>query len=352
MNAAQDGNRVPKGLQKHAGSSGGSGSGGGGDKGTRKKGRTEKGAGDETPDGRSRGGGGGSASARPPAESVIKGDASVACIAAASIIAKVRACCVVCTPERCIPRHLAGSRKKRRATPTLPVRPWPVTGDARVPIRHQVTRDRAMGRLNELYPEYGFGRHKVGTAKSSPAVKCATRIAQNLFGVCLTSVFERSKDKLLPSPDASSARLPPHRLPQGYGVPAHLEAIQRLGYCEEHRRSFQPIKGMAAAGIGPTQIKTAAGSGGEALLVAAARPEAAAGAGGSSPGDVPSDSAAAAAGGNAAEGSSLKAAGGVSDGAGADRAAERDQSAPKPRRAAAPHAGAPPKPRRARRAAS
>jgi ribonuclease HII len=29
---------------------------------------------------------------------------------------------------------------------------------------------------------------------------------------------------------------------KGYSTPEHLEALQRLGPCEEHRRSFAPVR--------------------------------------------------------------------------------------------------------------
>ncbi|KAG2498364.1 hypothetical protein HYH03_003623 [Edaphochlamys debaryana] len=76
-----------------------------------------------------------------PARTVVKGDATVTAIAAASVLAKV-------------------------------------------------TRDRLMLELEAQYPGYGFGQHK------------------------------------------------------GYGVPAHMEAVARLGPCPVHRRSFEPIKSM------------------------------------------------------------------------------------------------------------
>lgn len=72
-------------------------------------------------------------------QAVIGGDASEACIGAASILAKVH-------------------------------------------------RDRYMVALHERCPEYGFARHK------------------------------------------------------GYPVPAHLAALQRIGPCDEHRRSFAPVR--------------------------------------------------------------------------------------------------------------
>ncbi|MET0181606.1 MAG: ribonuclease HII [Caulobacterales bacterium] len=78
-----------------------------------------------------------------PAEAIIDGDAHVASISAASIIAKV-------------------------------------------------TRDRMMADYCAEYPGYGFSKHK------------------------------------------------------GYGVPAHQEALHRLGPCAIHRRSFKPIAAMLA----------------------------------------------------------------------------------------------------------
>ena len=76
-----------------------------------------------------------------------------------------------------------------------------VEGDARIPaigaasILAKVTRDRDMYRLEEQYPGYGFLRHK------------------------------------------------------GYPTAAHLEALQRLGPCPEHRRGFRPVARLLAAGV-------------------------------------------------------------------------------------------------------
>jgi ribonuclease HII len=69
-----------------------------------------------------------------------------------------------------------------------------VDGDAIVPsisaasIVAKVTRDRIMRELDARWPGYGFARHK------------------------------------------------------GYSVPEHLDALQRLGPCPQHRRSFAPIR--------------------------------------------------------------------------------------------------------------
>jgi ribonuclease HII len=69
-----------------------------------------------------------------------------------------------------------------------------VRGDATVPaisaasILAKTARDRIMVELDERFPEYGFARHK------------------------------------------------------GYGTAAHLEALRRHGACEQHRRSFAPVR--------------------------------------------------------------------------------------------------------------
>lgn len=69
-----------------------------------------------------------------------------------------------------------------------------VKGDAKclsiaaASIIAKVTRDRIMVALGEKFPGYGFERHK------------------------------------------------------GYGTPEHRESLQRLGVCEHHRRSFEPVQ--------------------------------------------------------------------------------------------------------------
>ena len=55
----------------------------------------------------------------------------------------------------------------------------------------KTTRDRIMIEMDEIHPGYGFARHK------------------------------------------------------GYGTAAHLEALQKLGPCEQHRRSFAPVRNVA-----------------------------------------------------------------------------------------------------------
>lgn len=80
----------------------------------------------------------------------------------------------------------------------VPNLPWPQTpivqGDARsytiaaASILAKVTRDRLMLEYDRCHPGYGFAQHK------------------------------------------------------GYGTPAHLEALRKLGPCPIHRRTFAPIK--------------------------------------------------------------------------------------------------------------
>jgi len=80
----------------------------------------------------------------------------------------------------------------------VPILPWPQTpivkGDARsytiaaASVIAKVTRDRLMLECDQRYPGYGFAQNK------------------------------------------------------GYGTPAHLQALRKLGPCPIHRRSFAPIK--------------------------------------------------------------------------------------------------------------
>lgn len=76
-----------------------------------------------------------------------------------------------------------------------------VAGDAIVPsisaasIVAKVTRDRIMRELDRHWPGYGFAQHK------------------------------------------------------GYSVPEHLDALQRLGPCPQHRRSFAPVRACLSPGF-------------------------------------------------------------------------------------------------------
>jgi ribonuclease HII len=50
---------------------------------------------------------------------------------------------------------------------------------------------------------------------------------------------------------ALDARLPGYGFAQhkGYPTPEHLDALQRLGPCPEHRRSFAPVRALLAPGL-------------------------------------------------------------------------------------------------------
>jgi ribonuclease HII len=79
-----------------------------------------------------------------------------------------------------------------------------IHGDARcrsiaaASILAKVERDRVMHQYDEVYPGYGFGRHK------------------------------------------------------GYSTPEHCEALQRLGITPEHRMSYRPVR--IVAGLEPEQL--------------------------------------------------------------------------------------------------
>jgi ribonuclease HII len=99
------------------------------------------------------------------------------------------------------PQHLLVDARR------VPGVPWPqqgiVKGDARslsiaaASVIAKTTRDALMVEAEARFPGYGFARHK------------------------------------------------------GYGAPEHLEALQALGPCELHRRSFAPVR--AALGLEPVQ---------------------------------------------------------------------------------------------------
>ena len=79
-------------------------------------------------------------------------------------------------------------------TPKLPFKQIPVVdGDAKsftiacASVVAKVTRDRMMEFYDEVYPEYGFGRHK------------------------------------------------------GYGTAEHMQALEKYGPCRIHRKSFEPV---------------------------------------------------------------------------------------------------------------
>ncbi len=86
-----------------------------------------------------------------------------------------------------------------------------VGGDALEPaisaasILAKVARDREMHRLDTFYPQYGFARHK------------------------------------------------------GYGTKAHLTALRHHGPCDEHRRSFAPVRRLLPAESAPQNPVTPVG---------------------------------------------------------------------------------------------
>lgn len=113
----------------------------------------------------------------------------------ATMLAMQRAVAGLRLPPRLV--LVDGNRLPQLAVPAEAV----VRGDALVPaisaasIVAKVRRDRWCQQLDEQYPDYGFAAHK------------------------------------------------------GYGTAAHLAALQRLGPCPQHRRSFAPVA-AALAGQG------------------------------------------------------------------------------------------------------
>ncbi|WP_395789890.1 ribonuclease HII [Aquimonas sp.] len=107
-----------------------------------------------------------------------------------------RACCGLTTAPTLV--RIDGNRVP--AGLPCPGEAW-VRGDARDPaigaasILAKVSRDRAMLQLDSRFPGYGFAAHK------------------------------------------------------GYPVPAHFAALQALGPCSAHRRSFAPVRAAAERGL-------------------------------------------------------------------------------------------------------
>jgi ribonuclease HII len=108
----------------------------------------------------------------------------------ATMLAMTRALAALASPPAFA--LIDGNRVPKIAIPARAI----VKGDARVlsiaaaSIAAKVTRDRLMVAMAETHPGYGFERH------------------------------------------------------MGYGTAAHLNALQRLGPCPTHRRSFAPIRNM------------------------------------------------------------------------------------------------------------
>ena len=106
----------------------------------------------------------------------------------------------------CAPRFaLIDGNRLPRALP-CPARAL-VDGDAIAPsisaasIIAKVTRDRLMREMDARWPGYGFAQHK------------------------------------------------------GYPTPSHREALQRLGPCPEHRRSFAPVRAMCTEEQAPVPVQ-------------------------------------------------------------------------------------------------
>ncbi|WP_233843296.1 ribonuclease HII [Dyella sp. 2HG41-7] len=73
------------------------------------------------------------------------------------------------------------------------------------------------------------GRAIIGGDALEPAISAASILAKV------------SRDRLMVTMDA---QFPGYGFAEhkGYSTPAHLEALKRLGPCEQHRRSFAPVK--------------------------------------------------------------------------------------------------------------
>lgn len=77
-------------------------------------------------------------------------------------------------------------------------------------------------------------RPLVGGDRTSLAVAAASIIAK-----CVRDSIMRRCDRLYPGYGFAAHK--------GYGTPAHLAALRRLGPCPIHRRSFAPVRGLTAA---------------------------------------------------------------------------------------------------------
>ncbi|HKZ09314.1 MAG TPA: ribonuclease HII [Rhodanobacteraceae bacterium] len=106
----------------------------------------------------------------------------------------------------CAPRFALIDGNRLPRTLPCPARAL-VDGDAIAPsisaasIIAKVTRDRLMREMDTRWPGYGFAQHK------------------------------------------------------GYPTPSHREALQRLGPCPEHRRSFAPVRAVCAEEQGPVPVQ-------------------------------------------------------------------------------------------------
>jgi ribonuclease HII len=71
--------------------------------------------------------------------------------------------------------------------------------------------------------------------------------AYSLSIACASIIAKVARDGLMEAQDALYPGYGFHRN-KGYGTPAHLEALQRLGPCDLHRRSFAPVRDMPLSG--------------------------------------------------------------------------------------------------------
>lgn len=62
---------------------------------------------------------------------------------------------------------------------------------------------------------------------------------------CASIIAKVARDRLMEEQDALYPGYGFHSN-KGYGSPAHLEALQRLGPCDLHRRSFAPVRDLPA----------------------------------------------------------------------------------------------------------
>jgi ribonuclease HII len=95
-------------------------------------------------------------------------------------------------------------------------------------------RDLVIDGNYNFFPEHPLARAVIGADNTVPAVSAASIIAKV------------ARDKFMAE---IAAKYPGYEFERhvGYGTRAHRDAIQKLGICDLHRRSFRPIQLQAAA---------------------------------------------------------------------------------------------------------